>query len=127
MTIYITPTTKIRDVEQRFSAAFPYLRIEFFSGSAVSTDGTITSIRAGKDVRIMQFAAATIRQIIITRRSTAVEIEDFFFHNFALYTKIFRKSAVSWTDVSTDDHDILQKLNWTGREESGALFDFELL
>lgn len=127
MTIYITPTTKIRDVVQRFSAAFPYLRIEFFSGNAVSTDGTITSITASKDVRIMQFASPTIRQIIITRRSTAVEIEDFFFTNFSLYTKISRKSAVSWTDVSTDDHDILQKHNWTGREESRAIFDFELL
>jgi hypothetical protein len=127
MTIYIAPWLKLKDIQQRFREAFPYLKIEFFSGSIVETSGVMKNVSANKDLRILDFAAVNTRQIIITPRSTVQGVEQFFFTGFSLYVKIFRKSEHSWADISSDDKWILQKHNWIGREESGALFDFELL
>jgi hypothetical protein len=127
MTIFISPSLRIRDIQQRFSDAFPYLKIEFFSGCTVNNKGVIKDITTNKDLCIINFATSNTRQIIITPRSSAVEVEEFFFNHFSLYVKMFRKSELSWTDISADDKSILQKHNWIGREESGALFDFELL
>ena len=127
MTIFITPWLKLRHIQQRFNDAFSYLKIEFFSGSTITEDGVIKNTPANKDLCIINTCTDDTTKIIISPRSTAVEVEEFFFTHFSLYAKIYRRSERGWTDISTDEKVILQKHNWIGREESGALFDFELL
>lgn len=119
MKLLIDANTRIIDLQKKFNAVYPFLKVEFhkrgYFGKRVSS---------GKD-RIpsdkLFSAESEIFQpgsIDINRHRSVGEVEKDFFENFGIAMQISRKSGNIWIETSRTDDRTLKAQNLLGKMNS---------
>ena len=121
MKINIHDLRKIADIKEEFNAAFPYLKIEFFSKRH--------SIGEGLDKRYILDVTETLGKFRTQHNSGVIEIspdmkvmdvEQLFTERYGLSIQVFRKSGTVWLETTITDSWTLEKQNAQGAELSKA-------
>src|SRR5690349_13967015 len=112
MIMHIDDNRKISEIQEEFNQKFPFLKIEFLTGS---------KLRAGLCYKkILHDSALTIGecrivhtkgQISIDPTMSVTELEKNFKDIYGLHVRLFRKSSKVWLDTSVTD-------SWTLHEQN---------
>jgi hypothetical protein len=116
MTLTLTESSTLKDIQQKFVEAYPYLRIKFYSQTLQLNSNT--PLRA---------IGCTFKEIQLSRSTTILAFESLIGQLMNASIKVFRKTSMSWEPVITQKYYSLHKHNWIGRNSANAIFDFELL
>ncbi len=118
MMLYISGEKTIREIQNEFHAAYPFLKLEFFRHSHKAGKPSPKSdvVSAGSSIGVLMNGnkAANIE---VNASKTVAALEQEFQKRFGLNVQIFRKSQSLWIETSLTDH-------WTlGRQnEEGEIF-----
>jgi hypothetical protein len=115
MIINITRKTPIKEVQQKFNIAFPFLKIEFsaepYQGEEENDD--LFCVPGGK-----LFEVARKKQtgwVILQIQQTAGQLQKLFEDRFGVYASIFRKENDRWIKLTGTDAKTLEEQNRVGR------------
>jgi hypothetical protein len=108
----------VHDVQEEFSNAFPFLKLEFFKNKKL-TGRVITP--AG-NTRIGSYQRSIAGGIIeIDPQMKVADLEKTFSEQFKLYVQVFRRSGSLWLQTTMTDNWTLEKQNEHGRALSHPL------
>jgi hypothetical protein len=113
MKITINDRRKIHAVQEEFSTAFPYLRLEFFSKP--QRVGGASSKKMIKSESVTLGECRTIHKngsVEITPSMTVMELEQRLSDVYGLTVQVFRKSGKVWLETTVTD-------GWTLEEQNG--------
>ena len=136
MTVLLTLTEDrfINEIQQDFTTAFPFLKLQFFKPGAVRKkrqpatsllDGNITLQAAG-------LTASKEGTMEIKDSVTVQELENAFYNQFGLNAQVFRKSGNLWLETTMTDYRTLKDQNEHGEESAAgrktppSKYDYEL-
>lgn len=124
MHLHIAPNRLIRDVQNEFNNAFPFLKIEFFNKKSLSRPDfsapqIIPPTRKIGDNQL----AITDGDIKIEEKMRVRELEKVFKDQFSLAVQVFRKSGNIWLETTMTDNWTLLQQNNHGREISTVKSD----
>ena len=119
MKMHIHPDDTLELVQRSFSAAFPFLKLEFFTRPhdkgrptekqfMLNTKRTIDSCNP----------KLTDATVMIPTAMTVQELESVFQERLGLYIQVFRKSGRVWLETTATDDWSLFKQNEEGQELS---------
>lgn len=119
MEISITDNRNLKDIQEDFQKAYPFLKLEFYKNTAK---------RSGIPGRVLPLAGRTpiglARHIhtegtINASSSRSVEeLENEFQSRFGLCVHIFRKSGRIWIETTLTHHWSLLRQNYEGQQMS---------
>ena len=121
MIIEINDQHTIGELQEKFSKAFPYLRLDFF----LSASGSLPT--AAMRISDTSITLGSIRrnhsegEIAISGKDTVRHIEEIFLKRFGLNAQIFRHSGTSWLLTTTTDDLTLNQQNEIAREMAVAV------
>lgn len=118
MSIQINDQLTIGEVQNKFTAAFPFLRLAFFQPASnplindfknelSPTEKLATQLKEGKDAIIE-----------ITSLNKVSEVEQAFRNQYALEAQVMRRSGNNWLMTTTTDDYTLGQQNSLGIEMS---------
>jgi hypothetical protein len=115
MIINIHDNRVITEIQQEFTAQFPYLKLEFFSKPHATGYGTSkrflkTSVKTIGECRKIHDTG----DFIIKPEMTVADLEQQFRDLYGLNVQLFRKSGNLWLETSVTDVWTLQKQNDQG-------------
>lgn len=122
MKITINDKRKIFAVQEAFTEAFPYLKLEFFSkphkpGGASAKKFIKQSSKTLGDCRTVHNNGT----ITITGNMTVGELEQRFSDVYGLGVQVFRKSGKIWLETTVTDNWTLDRQNLQGESLSSYL------
>lgn len=122
MKIEINDRRKVYAIQEEFSQAFPYLKLEFFSkphkqGGASPKESITGSSKLIGDCRSIHESGF----MTISPNMTVAEIEQHFGDVYGLSVQVFRKSGNSWLETTATDGWTLEKQNKEGEELSATI------
>ena len=110
MDIQITPETRISELKASFRKRFPYLKIEFFSGTSRTLVGD-------EQVEVQVVSGRKPQGALhITGLTTVAELEKLFVNRYGLHAEVFRQSGKVWLQTTATDAWTLDEQNLEGRE-----------
>lgn len=116
MTIEVKDTLSVGGLRQKFSAHFPYLRLEFF----LLNDGglPLASLRiTDESILLGSIRRSHIEgELAISAHDTVKKLEDAFRNRFGLNVQVFHRSGNSWMLTTSTDNYTLERLNALGIE-----------
>ena len=117
---FISKSASVKEIQERFSGIFPFLRINFFknqkSGSGLNGNRVI--------LFSPEFLLNTINpeitngELIIRESMSVLELENEFREKFGLFVQILRRSGNLWLDTSRTNSWTLREQDDHGREIS---------
>lgn len=112
MKIVINDALSIREIQELFSARYPFLKIEFFSKEHSKHSGSkkelmIPANQILKDCRSIHNKG----NLEIHPSTTVMDLEQEFQNTFGLSTQVFRKSGDVWIETTVTDDWTLAKQN----------------
>jgi hypothetical protein len=114
MTITLNDHRKIAAIQDEFSAAFTYLKIDFFVKSphtdAPHPQKLISASKTLGECRTIH----TKGIVTISAGMSITELEDLFRDNFGLSVLLSRKSGREWLHISSTDKWTLEQQNEQG-------------
>ncbi len=122
MHVVIRPDKPISDVQQDFTAAFPYLKLEFLGKDRFAANEPL-----GKKILPVHSAANGIlhnpkmNPILIPEEMKVNELEALFLEQFSRVIQVLRKSGNMWLATSLTFNWTLSQQNTLGKEISHAL------
>jgi hypothetical protein len=122
MELNLSRTRTIGEVKQEFATFFPYLKLEFFSGSP--EDEAIPSVQEQLNDNLPLQKIQTFRCERNLSFGPAMTVEGFenLLHNdFGLAVHIFSKSGGMWLETFNTGHLSLEKQNSMGEAASRPL------
>ena len=125
MSFFLSYTPSVEQIEVKFREYFPYLKIEFYTTSFVTVHGALSNAKIHRSAHLVN--RLSDRPLEVPARSTVQQVENIFHLHFDVVTKISRKTAKGWVDITLDNKHSLFHHNRLGRDASNAIFDFELL
>jgi hypothetical protein len=112
MQISISDSLTIKEIQDKFSKKYPYLKIEFFSKSHRIHAGTRKEFMISPETSIMDCRSNhKIGSLDIYPNTTVAELEKQFQDIFGLYIQVFRKSGDVWIETTVTDDWTLEKQN----------------
>lgn len=114
MELQVYQNTTIKEVKEKFSRYFPFLKVEFFVYRHHTEDTpSRREIYKGKYLEETSefFKEGTI---FFSPSTTIAELEQEFQIELGLYARIYRKSIENWVDTSQTSHLCLAKQNNMG-------------
>ncbi len=119
MKIKIDTSTKISEVQEKFSKMYPYLKIDFYKNphdesklsevsDLIASDVTFDSIRGVKESI----------EIDIDPEKTVAQVEQEFFDKCGVAMQVSRKSGDIWIQTSRTDYRTLRAQNDSGEAMS---------
>lgn len=119
MKIEINDNRKVYAIQEEFNAAFPYLKLEFYTkphtqGGASPKEIITESSKLIGDCRTIHDSG----EITITPQLTVGELEQRFRDVYGLSVQVFRKSGKVWLETNETDNWSLEKQNDEGKELS---------
>lgn len=110
----------IREVQEDFTNAFPYLKIEFFRNGEVRKDRypaqmMIAHNRTLKEAWVRKKGEGAIG---LTDTMTVSDLENSFMDQFGLSVQVFRRSGNLWLETTMTDNWTLRQQNEHGKEIS---------
>jgi hypothetical protein len=127
MKILINDKRKIFAIQEAFTQAFPYLKLEFFAKG--HTPG------AGSAKKFIKHASKTLGEcrtihkrgsITITGNMTVGDLEQHFADVYGLGVQVFRKSGNVWLETTVTDGWTLETQNKQGESLSSYLAENKL-
>lgn len=125
MAFFFSYTPSIEQIQRKFRENFPYLKIDFYTKSFITVDGTLCNSKMHTSAHLVNLISE--RPLEVSAKGTALQLESIFHLHFDVFAKIFRKTASGWLDITLDNKNSLFYHNRLGRDASNAIFDFELL
>jgi hypothetical protein len=122
MKIKIQDTRTIQEIQEKFTAYFPYLKLEFFSKSHKPGEGSARILMKPNDRTIGQ--SRTINKegyITIDPQMTVSELEQRFKEFYGLNAQVFRKSGRVWLETTMTDGWTLEEQNSQGQTLSEVI------
>ena len=121
MTIKISDSKKISEIQKDFSEMFPYLKLEFFSKSEGKKQSSEKIFPIDCSKKICESRKIQRKDhISIHPRQTVAELEIAFYECYGLSVQIFRKSGKMWLQSTITDDWTLGEQN----EHGEALSNF---
>ena len=119
MKITINDHRKIHAIQEEFTNAFPYLKIEFFAKPHTSGGQSAKSLMKQSSKTLGECRTVHNKgEITISPEMTVDELEQRFMDVYGLSTQIFRKSGNVWLETTVTDGWTLAKQNSQGEELS---------
>jgi hypothetical protein len=118
MKLQINNTTKFKDLQKKFSQAYPFLKIEFYKKphgeKELSQKKDIIPIDQTIRKESKLFKPETLD---INQDRTVAEIENEFFKKFGIALQVSRKQSGNlWIETSRTDYMTLQRQNEEGED-----------
>lgn len=111
-TMTIDKNTTIKQLQQLFTAAYPFLRIEFFKKRHAQGKLSLKEDRADTQIRLSELGKLNAEvEINIEKKRTVTELEQDFEKIAGLYAQVLRKSGKSWIQTSLTDDWSLERQN----------------
>lgn len=116
----------LQQVQETFSEAFPYLKLEFFVEPHKQGEGSARSQMVPKqwDAELLVKDIKELTELIelpIISTDTVAQFEMALEENFGLHAQVFRKSGNTWLETTRTDSDTLKFQNARGAaHEPGA-------
>ncbi|MDX2071301.1 MAG: hypothetical protein SFV55_22935 [Haliscomenobacter sp.] len=106
MTIQISPNDHISDVQNAFSAAYPHLKLQFFSKPHGESKGSFAKFMIhDRNTQLRDLnPALRASSISITPDIITWALEKSFEEVFNLHVQVFRQSGSIWLETSVSDH-----------------------
>lgn len=122
MKITINDNRKIFAIQEAFTNAYPFLKLEFFAkphkpGGASSKKFIKHPTKTLGDCRTIHKAGT----ITITENTTVGELEQRFSEVYGLGVQVFRKSGKVWLETTVTDNWTLDRQNKEGESLSSYL------
>jgi hypothetical protein len=121
MKIAIHDKRKIFDLQEDFTASFPFLRLEFFAKP--SRSGGASSKKIIRNNRLTIGQCRTIHEsghLSITPHITVSELKQRFEDVYGIHVQLFRKSGKVWINTSVTSSWTLEEQNKQGEVLSNA-------
>lgn len=119
MHIDINDKTSLIQIQEAFSAFYPYLKIEFYSRRHKKYEGSNELFLIEPNILVGDIKATHISGVLkILPLSRVSEVEKEFQERFGLSAQIFRKEKKSWEQTTDMDDFTLKELNEFGRNSS---------
>lgn len=112
MTIKISDSRKISDIQQEFNDLFPFLKLEFFSRPHTKREGSEKLYRIDCSKKLSESRKVhTKGDLTIIPSQTVAELENAFEENYGLSVQVYRKSGKMWLQSTITD-------DWTLKEQN---------
>lgn len=115
MLLYLSSDILILDVQQAFSKAYPFLKLEFCrqdqNGSLAVANRRLPSTVSLKAAGLVKEGSVDIQSTM-----TVLELERTLLKEFGLHAQVSRQSGKLWLETNMTDEWTLQKQNEHGRE-----------
>lgn len=116
MQLQIDVTTKIIDVQKKFSKSFPFLKLEFYKRKHAEKKVSFLKDRISPDKLISEVAKSFLPgSIDIHPNTTVADFEKEFYENFGIAIQVSRKSGKIWIETSKTDDRTLKAQNLLGK------------
>ena len=128
MTLHVTHTTRIRDLQWKFNRLYPYLKIEFFSKPHGWSQRTGDAFRFNPDFRIhtIQKKDVALRTLSLHPWEKTGDVEQELGEHYGLYVQIFRRQGYHWIETAGTDELTLDEQNEIGKtslqQQKGSLW-----
>ena len=117
--MFISDKIKLQDIQQEFSSQFPFLKLEFYSGSHDANEGSMEADHLDAEKTIGEVRTIHNKGEIELQDSMSVaDLEKDFFEKYGLNAQVFRKSKDLWLQTTKTDQWTLAEQNQRGEEES---------
>lgn len=117
MEITVNKNKKLKTIQEEFQKCFPFLKLEFYSNSQRSGEGSVKKNTLSTDRTIGEILKFNKDSILHIKRSMKVsELEKAFLEVFGLNVQVFRKSNNLWLQTTITDNWTLEKQNKNGME-----------
>jgi len=119
MKITINDAIKIGSVQQAFNAAYPFLKVEFFSKPHQTGAHEVKNTIRAASVTLGECRKLHVDgEIEIVPGMTVKELEQEFMKHYGLFVQVFRKSGKVWLETTVTDNWTLEEQNRQGEEMS---------
>lgn len=119
MEININDSRYIHAIQEEFSSAFPFLKLEFFSRPHKSGGASLKKFLTSNGRTLGECRTKhTKGELIIEPDMTVTELEQGFEKKYGLSVQVFRKSGKVWLETTVTDHWTLEEQNKQGEELS---------
>ena len=121
MKLQINTGTRIKDVQEKFSKAFPFLKIEFYSERYAENKVSAKKARISPD-KILSTLSKIFKEesLDIGKNRTVAAVEKEFYEKFGIAMQVSRKSGNIWIETSKTDYRTLDVQNQLGKSMSSS-------
>jgi hypothetical protein len=118
MQIQIQNQRKLEEIQTDFNSAFPYLKIEFFSGTHTRGGSSEKTGMLESGITVAECRTSGKEGTLILREDmTVAELEQTFYREFGLPVQVFRKTDHhTWLETTATDFWTLKRQNQQGQE-----------
>ena len=118
MLLLINGERLIKDVQQDFAKAYPYLKIEFFRNNGIHKDQALKENQIKHNQKLSLAKGRNIHNgdLLIEDTMSVMDLEKAFMDQFGLLTQVFRRSGNIWLETSITDKWSLKQQNDLGKE-----------
>lgn len=117
--MFISDKIKLQTVREEFAKQFPFLKLEFYSGSHDANEGSMEADLLDAEKTIGEVRTIHNKGEIEMKENMKVgDLEKDFFEKYGLNVQVFRKSKDLWLQTTKTDHWTLAEQNQRGKEES---------
>ncbi len=123
MKLHISGERLIREVQEEFNKAYPYLKIEFFSKAHAYKQASASGLRIPPKLTISEAVKKNIHsdgEIELAEGMTVFELERELQDQFDLHAQVLRQSGNIWLETTITDGWSLKEQNDHGREISSS-------
>jgi hypothetical protein len=122
----IDNSKKIMDLQMEFHKKFPYLRLEFYTGSHKVGETSPAKTKLNGELLIDEVRTIHMEGDLFIREDMSVsDLEQMFLGKYGLNAQVFRHSGNLWLQTSATDHWTLAEQNRKGGH-SEELFEQKL-
>lgn len=112
MKIVINDALSIREIQELFSARYPFLKIEFFRKEHSKHSGSKKELMIPANMILKDCRSIHNKgNLEIHPTTTVMDLEQEFQDSFGLSTQVFRKSGDVWIETTVTDDWTLAKQN----------------
>lgn len=117
MEIYISEEDILRNIQDKFHEAYPYLKLECYLCPHEEGEGTANNKKLPGDTPIEDIRLVhSFGWIDISEHRTVAEVEKDFYRDMGLAVQIFRRARNSWLQTTRTDELSLKEQDLMGRE-----------
>lgn len=105
MKLQLNATTRIREVKQQFSAAFPYLKLEFFHNPHQGLEGSPRKEKVPDKAQLIEIRGVLKEgNFLLDPEMTVADFEERMQQKHGLPVQVFRRSGNLWLETVQTDH-----------------------
>lgn len=119
MKIEIGPNTRIKDVQNKFTEVYPYLKVDFYKRQHAEQELSEEKDMIPPDKLFSQIGKSLITKTIdINKDRTVADLEKAVYDKFDIAMQVSRKSGDIWLQTSRTDGQTLKMQNESGKAMS---------